>query len=354
MALANPSTSDRDELIAPCMDETQMDQCITFLSDLRAEHQRIRYSSELLSRVENAAVERIARTNRIGRLRDVLEFAYSRDELKPARESVLQDARSAERIDQYRAILYLHYLSNWGLSPKDWDVMAEILLDRRKPDLVRELALQMIVDHPDRGSSNLTDVFLKVIRQDPSRARSLAKVLGEIRPHIDVVVYAEDRTLPTVARAGWIRGSADSIGGTMPPSEFVRILEAFARSDIEYDVRQSAADALKSLNQPRPWRTLIEDKRLHDDLRWKAELALLFAPAVFMLFGWVVLKGWLVVVWVLLSVWLTLLYIGLLGAGIAHSPVPYGKEIVAAIAITCLAQITLCVIGLRLRRNSRR
>jgi hypothetical protein len=350
-ASAQEETS-RAQLMAWCSNEETISSCLYRGPQFAAAHQQEPFSSEELARLERAAVRELARRDYFDEQADkLLDVVYSRSDLNPPLDEVIEAARSEDIVERYRGILRLRFLSRSELPPAAWEVLADIVRDPRDHGYqLCELAAGMLVTHRQRGGPDVEPIFLEGIRRHPPFAQLLAKNLSVVEPHEKIARYALDRTLPAAARHDLLRGSSRDWTGKPIPRDLEHTLWTIAESDPDYGVRQAAADSLRQYRRPRPWRTVLEDQRMHRRAKENLALTLGLVPALIVIPGLFLVRRWVLAGWILVSVWLAVLYGAFLLIGLAHGRARDFEPLVIALAITGVVQCVLLFLGFRQRR----
>jgi hypothetical protein len=283
--------------------------------------------------------------------RQQLELIYSRSGFNPQIEEVVRATRSEDRVERYRGVMRLEYLSRSDLPPAAWQAAADVMRDPRNSDTIAMMAAKMLAANRERGGPDITEPFFAAMREKPRDAANLARLLSSYAPRQQIVRYGMDRTLPVEVRRGIVSG------GGMPGSSGVQIAEGLepllweiASSDPDYEIRQSASLALRLYEKPRPWRAILENKQMYRTVLDTTLLVLFFTPALIIFVGLFVARRWLLVLWIVLSLWLVLMYGLTLVAGLGHAKRSDFLEAFLVVAITAGVQVVLLVLAFRQRR----
>jgi hypothetical protein len=291
----------RTQLIAWCWYENTMSSCLYHAQDFEAVHQREPFSSEQLARFERNAVREIADRGYVEERSDkLLDVIYARSDLDPGLDDLIEAVRSEDIVERHRGVLRLRFLSRSELPPAAWEGLAEIVSAPRDHGyLLCELAAEMLATHRQRGGPDVVTVFQAGIRQHPPFAGTLAHILSSVEPRDKIVRYALDRTLTAEARRSIVLGSASPRWTGEPIPEGIEpTLRTIAESDPDPGVRQTAADTLQHYRKPRPWRTVLEDERMHRRALERLGLTLGLVPALLVIPGLFLVRRWVLAGWI--------------------------------------------------------
>lgn len=282
--------------------------------------------------------------------RKLLDLTYTSNGFKPQIEEVVTATRSEDRMERYRAVLRLEYLSRSHLPPVAWQAAADVMRDPRNGYTITKMAGDMLAAQRQRGGPDIAQAFFAAMRAKPVYADELAEQLSSFAPRDQIVRYGKDQALPLEVRRGIVYGGAMPRWSDEPIAEGLEpLLWEIASSDPDYEIRQYASLALRLYEKPRPWRAILENRQMYRNLLTNTAIGLFFVPALIIFMGLFVARRWLLLLWIVLSLWLVALYGLTFFAGLGHAKPRDLWPLFLIVAVTAGVQVLLLVLAFRQR-----